>query len=62
MAALRGDLEGRVASARACLDTFLEYNLEPGVAHNLLAAKREMQRVQAPIAAAITIAELEEQD
>ena len=60
VASLRGDLVGQVASASACIDTFLEYNLEPGVARNLLAAKREMQRVQASIAAAITVAELEE--
>ena len=59
LVSLRGDLVGQVASASACIDTFLDYNLQPGVARNLLAARREMQRVQASIAAAITIAELE---
>ena len=59
LASLRGDLAGQVAAASACIDTFLDYNLQPGVARNLLAARREMQGVQASIAAAITIAELE---
>ena len=59
LASLLGDLVGQVASASACIDTFLDYNLQPGLARNLLAARREMQRVQASIAAAITVAELE---
>ncbi len=48
LASLRGDLVGQVASASAYIDTFLDYNLQPGVARTLLAARREMHRVQPP--------------
>ena len=57
---LRGDLHKDIASAAASLDTLLDYNLPGGVARNLLGAKRELQRVQGSIAAAVTIAEMEE--
>jgi len=47
--------------ATESIDHFLAFNLPSGVVRNLLAARREIQKAEASVAAAITVADLEVQ-
>jgi len=56
---LQQELSTDICNAIVQIDQHLSYSLPPGVARNLIAAKRDLQLAKSSIAAAITVAEME---
>ena len=56
---LRDDLQRDLQSAQATLDSLLEHNLSGGLVRNLQGARRELQKLQQSVAAAVVIAAME---
>lgn len=56
---LRDDLQRDLQSAGSTIDCLLEHNLSGGLVRNLQGARRELERLQQSVAAAVVIAAME---